>query len=103
MIIVFHIAFNLIVFFLMKQIIHVNYFDLILLFASNLMDLDHLFSKLVYHPKRNPFKAHFLHKNWIIILIISISILFVRPLTFLGIGILSHLILDYFYIKKNKL
>ncbi|MDD4333056.1 MAG: DUF6122 family protein [Patescibacteria group bacterium] len=84
-------------------IIHANSTDLLLLFSSELIDLDHLFSHPIYHPRRNPFTTHFLHKNWRILLIISILIIFYRPLTFFGIGILSHFLLDYLYNKIYKL
>ena len=86
------------------DIIKFRYFDLALLYSAGLIDLDHLFSKPIFDPKRNPFKAHFLHKKWKTIIIFSIiPILFYRPLAFLGIGLLSHLFLDYIYIKKHNL
>lgn len=77
--------------------------DFILLISAELIDLDHLFSKPIYHPKRNPFKTHFLHKNWLVILAISILFTLYRPLLFLGLGLMSHLFLDYFYVKIYKL
>ncbi|MDD2935161.1 MAG: DUF6122 family protein [Candidatus Pacebacteria bacterium] len=84
-------------------ITYVSNIDLILLFSAELMDFDHLFSKPIYHPKRDPFKTHFLHKNWITLFFVSIILLFIRSFAFLGIGILLHLLLDYIYVKRiNK-
>lgn len=77
--------------------------DLLWMFSAELIDLDHLLSKPIYHPRRNPFQAHILHKNWKIILLIAISLFFFRPVLFLGIGLLSHLLLDYFYVKIYKI
>jgi len=98
-----HIAINLIVYFISGSFIKITTTDLILLLSAELIDLDHLFSKPIYHPKRNPFKTHFLHKHYLIIIFISIILLFIRPTLFLGIGLLSHLILDYVYIRINGL
>lgn len=99
MIIFVHLAFDIIIYLLLGKLIPTNLFDLILLFSINLIDLDHLFAKPIYHPKRNPFITHFLHKPWKILLIITILTLFFRPILFLGIGLLSHLFLDYLYVK----
>jgi hypothetical protein len=78
-----------------------NYVDLALLLGSNLIDLDHLFSRPIYHPKRNPFKAHPLHGQWVALLLLSIAMLFYRPLFFLGIGLMLHFFLDYLYIRRE--
>ena len=86
------------------DIIKFRYFDLIALYSACLIDLDHLFSKPVYDPERNPFKAHFLHKNWKAVIIFSvIAIFYYRPLAFLGMGLLSHLLLDFVYVRKHNL
>ncbi|PIP27064.1 MAG: hypothetical protein COX30_04070 [Candidatus Moranbacteria bacterium CG23_combo_of_CG06-09_8_20_14_all_39_10] len=96
-----HLIFDLGAYFFVNKIdfVNANNLDLLLLFSSELIDLDHLFSKPIYHPRRNPFKTHFLHKNYRTILIVAILFIFYRPVLFLGIGLLSHLLLDYFYIK----
>jgi hypothetical protein len=94
-----HTIVNLIIYFISGNFIKVTLIDLILLLSADLIDLDHLFSKPIYHPKRNPFKTHFLHKNYVIIIIISLILLFIRPVLFLGIGLLSHLFLDWIYVK----
>ena len=74
-------------------------FSLILLILSELIDLDHLFSKPIYHPKRDPFKTHFLHKNWKFVLTIGIFCLLFQKIFFLGFGLISHIFLDYVYTK----
>lgn len=85
------------------DIVAANNTDLLLFFSAELIDLDHLLSKPIYHPRRNPFKTHFLHKNWSIIITISILFILYRPALFLGIGLLSHLFVDYCYIKLYRL
>jgi len=99
-----HITADLIVFLVLMHVqnLNPNYTDLALIIGSNLIDLDHLFSKPIYHPKRNPFKTHFLHKQWKIIALLSVfSMFFYRPLLFLGIGLILHFFLDYLYIKRE--
>lgn len=100
-----HIAVNLAVFVLLIQtkIVDPNYADLTLIICSNLIDLDHLLSKPVYHPKRNPFTTHLIHKKFKFIVAFSLLLIFFRPLMFLGVGLLLHLLLDYIYIRREKL
>lgn len=99
-----HVAVNLGVFLALMQVqtLNPNYTDLALLIGSNLIDLDHLFSRPIYVPKRNSFKTHFLHKRWKTMLLLSILALFVRPLLFLGIGLILHFFLDYLDTKEGK-
>jgi len=99
-----HVAINLGVFLVLMQIKNLdsNYIDLSLIIGSNFIDIDHLFSKPIYHPKRNPFTSHPIHKQWKLILFISTLTLFIRPLMFLGIGLILHFLLDYMYIKREK-
>ncbi len=78
-----------------------NEMDLWLVIGANLIDLDHLFSRPIYHPRRNPFKVHFFHRNWKWVTAFSIGMLFLPAIFFLGIGILVHFILDYLYIKRE--
>jgi hypothetical protein len=80
-----------------------NYVDLAILLGSNLIDLDHLFSRPIYHPRRNPFKTHPLHRQWIAISLASVLMLFVRPLSFLGVGLMLHFFLDYLYIRRERI
>lgn len=105
MITLVHICFDLLLLVIISlaDIIKINILDVILLFSASLIDLDHLFSKPIYDPKRNQFKAHFLHKNWAVILVLSIILLFIRPVLFLGVGLISHLLLDFVYVKIRKI
>ena len=99
-----HILFNLLIYFILgKTLILTTNIDLILLLCSELIDLDHLRAKPIYHPRRNSFKTHPLHKQWKIILIISLLLLFYRPLMFLGIGLISHFLLDFIENKIKKI
>ena len=100
-----HIAVNLGVFLVLQYVPNVSpsYADLALILGSNAIDLDHLFSKPIYNPRRNSFKSHFLHKQWKIVLAISVAGLFYRPALFLCIGIILHLFLDYLYNKREKI
>ncbi|MFH0854851.1 MAG: DUF6122 family protein [bacterium] len=96
-----HLIFDLAAYSLANKIniVATNNIDLLLLFSAELIDLDHLLSKPIYHPRRNPFKTHILHKKWPIILTISILFMLYRQVLFLGIGLLAHLLVDYFYVK----
>ncbi len=100
-----HLLFDLGVYTLVNKIdiVTTNNLDLLLLFSAELIDLDHLLSKPVYHPRRDPFKTHFLHKKWLAIITISILFTLYRPVLFLGIGLLSHLLMDYLYVKLYRL
>ena len=100
-----HLIFDLGAYFLVNQVsfIDVNNFDLLLLFSAELIDLDHLLSKPIYHPRRNPFETHILHKKWPMILIASLFFLLYRPVLFLGIGLLTHLLVDFLYVKIYRL
>lgn len=100
-----HVVSNLVVFIglLNIQALEANYTDLFLILSSNLIDLDHLFSRPIYHPKRNPFVTHLLHKKWLFIALISLAFIFIRPVMFLGIGLILHLILDYLCVRREKI
>ena len=70
------------------------------LFTSELIDLDHLFSKPFYKLRRNPFKTHFLHKNWKFVLFFALILIIFFKLAFLGflgLGLILHLFLDFVY------
>lgn len=83
--------------------IQFHFLNLIFLYAAELIDLDHLFSKPIYHPGRNPFKTHFLHKNWRIIIILAFAFILKRTTMFLGLGLFLHLLLDYIEVAIKKL
>ena len=100
-----HILFDTIVLFLL-DIFHALDFTIIglsIMICAELIDLDHLFSKPIYAPRRNPFKTHFLHKKWLYVLIFSILLFFNSYSIYLGIGLMCHLFLDLIYIKLYKI
>jgi hypothetical protein len=99
-----HVIANLGLFALLRATaVNPGYADLALILSSNFIDLDHLSARPIYHPRRNPFKTHFFHRSWLILLTLSIVMLFVRPLMFLGFGLILHMALDYIYIKRDGL
>lgn len=97
-----HVTFNLVLYLILFKTgyFDVNVMDLILMLCTNLIDLDHLKAKPIHHSKRNPFKTHFLHKNWVFIIGAAVILLFFRPVAFLGVGLLSHFLLDFVYVKR---
>ena len=100
-----HLIFDMGVYSLINKsgIVAANTVDLLLFFSAELIDLDHMLSKPIYHPRRNPFKTHALHKNWMVIILLSILFMLYRPVLFLGIGLLSHLFIDYCYVALYRL
>lgn len=100
-----HLVFNIGIYsFIHKMgIVDVSGADLLFLFSAELIDLDHLLSRPIYHPRRNPFVTHIAHKNWPFLFFASIFFMFYRPIMFLGVGLLSHLFGDYCYIKIYRL
>ncbi len=96
-----HISFNIIIYYLITQIFDIKFalIGCLLLISAELIDLDHLFSKPIYKKRRNPFKVHYLHKNWKLMIIISLATFFFYPIRFLGLGIISHLTIDWIYTK----
>lgn len=99
-----HVAADLAVFLVLLQIpsVNPNYYDLVLIIGSNIIDIDHLFSRPIYVAKRNPFIKHVIHKKWILLILISLVLVFIRPVLFLGIGLMIHMLLDYIYILREK-
>jgi hypothetical protein len=99
-----HIAFDFILILLLLKLnlIPLTLAGFLIMISAELIDIDHLFSRPIYHPKRNPFKTHFLHKNWLFLIIAAILMLFYKWTVFLGLGIISHLFLDLIYIKVYK-
>lgn len=100
-----HIVFNLGIFSLINKIniTDAGELDLFFLLSAELIDLDHFLSRPIYNPKRNSFEVHPLHKNWKIILIVSVFLVSYRPTMFLGIGLVSHIFLDYCHNKIRKI
>lgn len=98
----FHFGFNvaLYYFFSFSSLVEFNWIGVVFLFLADLIDLDHLFSRPIYHPRRNPFKIHPIHKNWRFVLMFSFVLLFFYPYVFLGLGLISHLFIDWIYYVK---
>jgi len=96
-----HFIFGIITYYLVSLVSSVEFLivNCLFLLSAGLIDIDHLFSKPIYHPKRNPFNAHYFHKNWKVVLIAGGLCLFFYPLSFFGIGLISHIALDYAYTK----
>lgn len=46
-----------------------------MLLSAQCIDIDHLFSRPIYDPKRNGFKTHFLHKNWKLLTFVAFLLL----------------------------
>jgi len=105
-----HTIFNLAIYLGVSSLdfININYYDLIFLLSAELIDLDHLATKPIFAPHRNSFRTHPLHKAWPLILPIAILMIFYRPVLFLGIGLISHYLLDfidtkYKFTNKNNI
>jgi len=97
----FHMSFNLILYFIVSYFTPIDFYfsNLIYLFLADLIDIDHLFHRPIFVLRRNPFKTHFIHKNYLWVLLISFILLFSYPLCFLGIGLISHFFLDFIYTR----
>jgi hypothetical protein len=96
-----HVAFNLSLYYLASLLVNIEFLilNIFLLISAELIDLDHLFSRPIYKKNRNSFKHHFFHKNYKFVLLFSLLISPFYPLSFLGLGLTSHLTLDYLYVK----
>ena len=77
--------------------------DWFFIFGSNLIDLDHFWSRPIYKAGRNSFRTHFIHQSWLIVLTTAILMLFWRPLIFLGIGLILHFVLDFIDVARRKI
>lgn len=97
-----HFGFNTFMYYLMSLIFPISFIvtNLPYFLLASLIDLDHLFSKPIYKLKRNPFKTHFLHKNWKFVLLTGIILLFINyPIRFTGFALISHIFVDFLYTK----
>lgn len=68
-------------------------FASILLFSSNLIDIDHLLATPIFDSTRCSINFHPLH-SWYMFPVYFIG-LFIKKYSFLFIGIFMHLLLDY--------
>ena len=105
MITLIHIGFNLMIYFIISVIAG---FDIqlpliLLLISVELIDIDHIFTKPIYDSRRNSFKTHFFHKYWQCVLFFALVLLFFNPLFIFGLGLISHLFLDWIDVKLHKL
>ena len=96
-----HLLFNFTIYtiLLISTPLQFSYIHILFLALAELIDLDHLNKKQIYKKNRNSFKHHFFHKNWKITSIVAILLLPFPPLSFLGFGILSHLLIDFIHLK----
>jgi hypothetical protein len=96
-----HLTFNLTIYSLIVVFtpLKFSYMHVLFLAMAELIDLDHLSKKQIYIKTRNSFKHHFFHKNWKITSVVALALIAFPPLSFLGLGILSHFLLDYIHLK----
>ncbi|MFT4311115.1 MAG: DUF6122 family protein [Candidatus Woesearchaeota archaeon] len=96
-----HLAINYSLYFIVifTSSLEFSFIHLIFLSLAELIDLDHLNKKQIYKKNRNSFKHHFFHKNWKITALFALILIPFYPLTFLGFGIISHLIVDFLHLK----
>lgn len=96
-----HFSFNIIIYYVISTITPVEFLLIpcIFLLLAEIIDIDHLFSKSAYRERRNPFKTRYLHKHWKFIIILAVLATPFYPALFFGIGLMSHLLLDYTYTK----
>ena len=96
-----HFGFNVLVYYLTSLVFPVEFLwvNTLYLLSAELIDLDHLWSKPIYKPGRNSLTTHFLHKNWKWVGFFSLLSLPFHPLRFIGLGLISHLFLDYIHAK----
>lgn len=98
-----HLSFELLIYLIARLFFPVTYVDLLFISVTSLIDLDHITAKPMYDPNRNSFKHHFFHRHWKITSVVAVVLLFIRPVMFLGIGILVHFVLDYVENKIKKI
>ncbi|WP_346836774.1 DUF6122 family protein [Microbulbifer sp. SAOS-129_SWC] len=66
----------------------------LIMLAANLVDLDHLLSSPIYDPNRCSINNHLLHKMLPISLFGAMMFLPAKPLRWLGMGLMIHMLLD---------
>ncbi len=101
-----HIAINIGIYYIISLIFPVEFTALncVFLVCAEFIDLDHLLSKPIYKKNRSSFATHFFHKAWLYTMLFAIGLIILaqyifHPIMYLGIGILSHLLVDYLYTK----
>ncbi|MFC6632086.1 DUF6122 family protein [Microbulbifer taiwanensis] len=66
----------------------------LIMLAANLVDLDHLLASPIYDPGRCSINFHPLHKMLPISLYGAMMFLPWKPVRYLGIGLITHMLLD---------
>lgn len=64
----------------------------LILLATMLVDIDHLFANPIYDPCRCSINFHLLHSYWAIAL--YVLLLFFKPTRIVAIGLLWHMVTD---------
>lgn len=65
----------------------------VLLIATMLIDLDHLWASPIYDPQRCSLDVHLLHSNYA--LLIYLGLFAYKKTRVIGLGLLLHLVTDY--------
>ncbi|MGD2004738.1 MAG: DUF6122 family protein [Flavobacteriaceae bacterium] len=76
-------------FFFKKERIKVG----LLLLATLLVDLDHLWASPIYDPERCSIGFHLLHQNFAIAFYVGLLFL-KKPLNYIGLGLVLHMLTD---------
>jgi hypothetical protein len=66
----------------------------LILIATMLVDLDHLFANPIFDPNRCSINFHFLHTYYAMVLYVLL-LFFKKPFRIIGIGLLFHMLTDY--------
>ncbi|WP_345991039.1 DUF6122 family protein [Chryseobacterium sp. Chry.R1] len=66
----------------------------LILLATMLVDLDHLFANPIFDPDRNSIGFHFLH-SYYAIAVYFLLLFFKGNIRIVGIGLLLHMLTDY--------
>ncbi|ASK31353.1 hypothetical protein CEY12_15110 [Chryseobacterium sp. T16E-39] len=66
----------------------------LILLATMLVDLDHLFANPVFDPTRNSIGFHFLH-SYYAIAVYFLMLFFKGNIRIIGIGLLLHMVTDF--------
>ena len=92
-----HILFNLTAYFSLSRMFsfEMQLGIILLLLTAELIDLDHLFSRPIIKLNRNSFETHFFHRNWKMVILFAVILLFFNPAYAIGLGLISHLLLDW--------
>lgn len=65
----------------------------LVLLATMVVDVDHLFANPIFDPNRCSIGFHLLHRYWAIVL--YVVLLFFKKTRVIGIGLVLHMLTDY--------